>query len=189
MAGGIVADIMAGTPAKAPIPATLAPPSPVLSQIMSPVAAPTAAPLTEAQQYFERNRAFLAPGDHVYNTPLSPQEEQAFRLWLKAPTPGAMDAKAEFNADAPVTDYDMRGFWKALMAKDPRATERINRNDKAVHRPDVWKTPYDASFSAESQWADPAKAPRWNEQDQLVLPDGTVIFDERARVKAGKPVG
>ena len=48
-----------------------------------------------------------------------------------------------------------------------------------MHFPDFWKTPYHESFSAESQWADPAKAPKWNAQDQLVLPDGTVVFDEK----------
>lgn len=27
---------------------------------------------------------------------------------------------------------------------------------------------------------DPAKAPKWNAKDQLVSPDGKVVFDDRA---------
>ena len=79
----------------------------------------------------------------------------------------------------------MRGFYKAMLAGNSMATSAVNPNDQKLHYPDYWKTPYHKSFSNESQWADPAKAPRWNEKDQLVMPDGTVVFDERAP-KAGQ---
>lgn len=130
----------------------------------------------------QKNQAWIRPGIHTYNTPLDGMQERAFRQW-------AAENKVPFDANAPVSDYDMRGFWKGLMSGHPQATTAINQNDKQVHFPDFWKTPLDASFSAESQWADPEKAPTWNDKDQLVLPDGTVVFDEKSRVKAGKKVG
>lgn len=135
---------------------------------------------------YARNKAYLAAGQHSYNTQLNPQQEQQFRAWLQQAPPHDF-GRREFNPNAPVTDYDMRGFWLAQQAGDPRATEVVKPD--GVHRNDYWKTPYDKSFSAESQWADPAKAPRWNDKDQLVMPDGTVIFDERATLKAGGTAG
>jgi hypothetical protein len=75
-------------------------------------------------------------------------------------------------------DYDMRGFYRALMAKDPRATSAVNPNDQRMHFPDYWKTPYHESFSNESKWAKPG-APMWNAQDQLEAPSGRIVFDER----------
>lgn len=42
----------------------------------------------------------------------------------------------------------------------------------------------DATFSNESQWAI-ENAPRWNDKDQLIAPDGTVLFDDRARNGGG----
>lgn len=124
------------------------------------------------QTAFDRNKAFLLPGNHTYNTQLSPQQEQQFSNWVT-------QNKVPFDPSAGVTDYDMRGFWQALQAKDPRATSAIDPNDQRLHYPDYWKTPYHETFSAQSQWADPTKAPNWNAQDQLVMPNGQVIYDDR----------
>ena len=121
---------------------------------------------------FERNKQYLKEGKHNYNTELSPKDELLFRDWLKR-------NDVPFDVNAATTDYDMRGFWKAYSEGDPKAKPSVNPNDKQIHYSDYWKTPYHESFSAESQWADPKKAPQWNDKDQLVLPDGTVIFDER----------
>lgn len=125
---------------------------------------------------FNKNQAWLQPGDHVYNTVLPPVDEARFRIWVE-------QNKVPFDIAAPVSDYDMRGFWKALQAGDPNALTAINPNDKELHYPDYWKTPYHESFSVESQWADPTKAPSWNDKDQLVLPDGKIVFDERKSVQ------
>lgn len=57
----------------------------------------------------------------------------------------------------------MRGYWKAQQSGDPNAV----RNSKNLHFPDTWKTPYDATFSNQSQYAQPS-APHW-EGDVLVL--------------------
>ena len=121
---------------------------------------------------YARNQQWLAPGDHNYNTDLG-DKESAFQDWVK-------QNKVPFDSTAQNSDYDMRGFYKALQEGDPKAKEAINPNDNQMHFPDYWKTPYHQSFSNESQWADPAKAPKWNEQDQLVTPEGKVVFDEKA---------
>lgn len=107
-----------------------------------------------------------------YLTTLDPLREAAFLSWVKSngvpfdPSDGA--------------DYDMRGFWAALQAGDPRATAAVNANDGQMHYPDVWKTPNHESFSGESKFAT-ADAPRWNDDDQLVDRAGRVVFDERRR--------
>lgn len=131
---------------------------------------PDDAYLQELQGYYKRNKGYAKKGE--YQTTLQPGEEIAFRRW-------ALANNVPFNFEQPVQDYDMRGFWKALMSGDPRAATAINPNDKQLHFPDFWKTPYHQSFSRESQWAT-EKAPTWNEKDQLVLPGGQIVFDERA---------
>ena len=125
---------------------------------------------------YERNQQWLAPGQHEYNTDLGDQED-AFQAWVK-------QNKVPFDPNMQNSDYDMRGFYKALQEGDPKAKEAINPNDNKPHWPDYWKTPYHQSFSADSQWADPKKAPKWNESDQLVTPDGKVIVDEKAEAIA-----
>jgi hypothetical protein len=132
-----------------------------------------ASPVDPAQQYYQRNQAYVRPGEFVYNTPLQPNEEVSFRKWLT-------DNKVPFDSSAATTDYDMRGFWKALQAGSPTAKSAVDPNDKRLHYPDYWKTPYHQTFSNESQWANPQTAPKWNDKDQLVAPNGTILFDDRA---------
>lgn len=121
-----------------------------------------------------RNQAYVLPGIHTYNTRLSSDDERSFRRWVEK-------NKVPFDVSAPVSDYDMRGFWTALQQGKPIATTAIDPNDKRIHYPDYWKTPLHQTFSAESQWANPARAPAWNDRDQLVLPNGQVIYDDRAQ--------
>jgi N12 class adenine-specific DNA methylase len=135
----------------------------------------------QRQKAYARNKAWMKPGSRNFFTDLSPQEETQFQTWVKA-------NKVPLD-DSPQADYDMRGFWKALQAKDPRATSAVDPNDQRLHYPDFWKTPYHETFSAESRWADPTKAPKWNDKDQLVAPDGKVLFDDRARNQPAQPVG
>lgn len=153
---------------------------PEISKNLTPVAAAAYAATQNGdaqaktpETVFEKNKQYLKEGEHNYNTELSPKDELLFRDWLKR-------NNVPFDVNAKITDYDMRGFWKAYSEGDPKAKPSVNPNDKQIHYSDYWKTPYHESFSAESQWADPKKAPQWNDKDQLVLPDGTVIFDERA---------
>lgn len=127
--------------------------------------------LKQLEQNFQRNKGYSKKGE--YQTTLQPAEEIAFRRWVMA-------NGVPFNPEQGVQDYDMRGFWKALMSKDPKAMTAVNPNDQQIHFPDFWKTPYHQTFSSESQWAGKG-APTWNDKDQLVLPGGQVIFDERAK--------
>jgi hypothetical protein len=115
-----------------------------------------------------RNRPATAPGSELdWYTHLPPADEQAFQQWAKL-------------HGAPVTpDYDMRGFWRALRQGGPtNAATGIDPNDQRLHYTDTWKTPLHESFSAESRFAGPG-AGRWNDLDQLVAPDGRVLFDDR----------
>lgn len=114
------------------------------------------------------------PNMGILNTPLPSDQEGLFRAWLQK-------NKVPFQPDAPVTDYDMRGFWSALTAGDPLAKSAVDPNDNRLHYPDYWKTPLHTTFSNESKFATP-QAPRWV-GDTLVSANGQILFDDRARKK------
>lgn len=105
-----------------------------------------------------------------YMTPLPNGQEMAFRQWVSR-------NNVPFDP-SPVADYDMRGFYRALMSGDPRAISGLNPNDGQMHYPDYWKTPFHQSFSNESKW-NVTGSPMWNQQDQLVNSSGQIVFDER----------
>lgn len=133
---------------------------------------------------FERNKGFvkMVPTGSLkepnklampesYQTFLSKQEEPAFQEWV-------LNNKVPFDLAQTNPDYDMRGYWKALQAGDPRAKTKFNAQAGAMHFPDTWKTPYHETFSGESIYADPATAPMWRNNRQLVGKDGKVLYDE-----------
>jgi hypothetical protein len=130
-------------------------------------------PQPSPEQVFARNAPYVRPGATNFNTALPPISEQLFRNWTEK-------NKVPFNADAPVSDYDMRGFYKALMSGDPKAQSAVDPNDGRMHYPDFWKTPYHETFSNQSQWALPS-APSWTEDDKLIAPNGRIVFDDRAK--------
>ncbi len=121
-------------------------------------------------KFFIKNSGYAKKDPNGYRTTLDPDEKAKFLNWVHS-------NKVPYDP-SPTADYDMPGFWKALVNKDPRAATAVNPNDQQMHYPDYWKTPFHQSFSSESQWALP-NAPSWNELDQLVLPDGTIVYDER----------
>lgn len=121
---------------------------------------------------YARNQPYVREGASGFNTQLPQLDEFAFRDWLAK-------NNVPFDPEAPVSDYDMRGFYRGLTQGHPRAATAMNPNDQQLHYPDYWKTPYHRSFSAGSQWATPM-APQWNPQDQLVAPNGRILFDERS---------
>ena len=132
------------------------------------------------KSFREQNKApnarYAKPGP--YKTNLSPQEEQKFQQWVTA-------NKVPWQ-DTPTADYDMRGYYKAMVSGDQNAKQSKNPNDNRMHFPDIWKTPYHKSFSNESRYALPT-APRWNDKDQLVDAQGKVVFDERNPTPAAPP--
>lgn len=128
----------------------------------------------QQQQPFVSNQPYAAsPGRTDYNTPLQPIDELQFRQWLSG-------NKVPFNPNSSGQDYDMRGFWQGLMQQNPRATSGTNPNDNQMHFSDYWKTPYHASFSNESQYAN-SSAPQWVNDRQLAAPSGRIVFDETQR--------
>jgi hypothetical protein len=118
------------------------------------------------EQNLARNQAFAKPGPYV--TQLPPVQEQQFQQWVKA---------NGINFQEADKSYDMRGFWLAMQQNNPLAQSAVDPNDKQIHYPDTYKTPYAATFSNESQYALPT-APRWN-GDQYVSADGTLIYDDK----------
>lgn len=126
---------------------------------------------------FARNQGWIAAGHHQYNTPLTAEQEAGFKQWLKA-------NNVPFNPALPYSDYDMRGFWKAMNSGNPIAVGAIDPNDKKLHYPDYWKTPYSATFSAESQWANPLNAPVWKD-DQYTSPSGQVLWNDKTQKWVG----
>lgn len=113
----------------------------------------------------------------LLNTPLGLLEEMAFRQWVN-------NGSIPFNPDAGVTDYDMRGFWKAQQQQNPLALSAINPNDGMMHYPDYWKTPLHQTFSRESQWAKPTD-PMWINDHQLATQGGRIVHDETAQNSGG----
>jgi hypothetical protein len=105
----------------------------------------------------------MAPA--TYATEHTPAEEALYQAWV-----------AKHNVPTKGDDYDMRGYYRALLAGDPRAQSNIDPNDQRMHYPDYWKTPTHETFSNESQWATP-RAPQWI-GDQLVSQGGQVLFDD-----------
>lgn len=126
--------------------------------------------MTDPMTIYQRNLAYTLQPKGGYQTPLNTKEQMKFYNWVEK-------NKVPYDP-SPQSDYDMAGFFKALQDGDPRALTAINPNDKQIHYPDYWKTPYHQTFSNESRYATNG-APAWNQQDQLVMPDGSIIYDER----------
>lgn len=114
---------------------------------------------------------YALPGPYI--SKLNDQDEQKFQQWVK-------DNKIPFDP-SPKADYDMRGFWSALMQGDPRATTGINPADNRIHFTDVWKTPYHKTFSNQSIYAS-KDAPHWD-GDKLIDMYGNVLADETPKKK------
>jgi len=114
-------------------------------------------------------RSIARPGPHV--TILPQNEEQEFRQWV---------AKNQIPFDpGPQSDYDMRGYWKAMRNRD----ERVAGSDP-LNPPAEFQTPYHPEFSNKSIFAG-ADAPKWM-QDKLVDSFGRIIKDKAAEKAAEK---
>lgn len=106
-----------------------------------------------------------------YNTPLDPLREMLFRQWVQ-------QYKVPVDVNAPVTDYDMRGYWQGRQNGNPMARDtQVNPNDNLPHYPDYYKTPTHERFSSESQWAG-SDAPRWINNNQLAASNGRIVADD-----------
>lgn len=126
---------------------------------------------------YAHNAPFATGGP--YFTTLTPPEEQQFRAWVQ-------QAGVPFDVNAGVSDYDMRGFWKAGGSQGWR---------RGLHFPDTYKTPYDTTFSRESRYATPNCPFTWQGDNLVDVRDGTLIFGTPApsrppaRRASGGPAG
>ncbi len=130
------------------------------------------------QAIFDRNAQYTTPGNNQYITPPS-VGEPGFQSWVS-------QNKVPYDP-SPTADYDMRGFYNALMRGDPKAQSAIDPNDAKMHYPDYWKTPYHETFSNQSQWAT-QMAPRWTPDDKLVSSRGQILFDDRNQPDPNDPI-
>ena len=115
------------------------------------------------------NQPWAKQGPYV--TKLSPEDEQKFQAWVQT-------TKVPWQ-DTPNADYDMRGYWQALV--DPNnpnhaLTGRVENGAFKGHFSDKWKTPYSGVFSRESMYATP-NAPHWV-GDKLVTSNGKLVSNE-----------
>ena len=126
----------------------------------------------ELLQNYLHNKQFAKP--EAYFTRLSPQQESQFRQWVKT-------NHVDFDANAKITDYDMRGFWLAQrMGGDPQTG--VNPYDHNLHFTDEFKTPYDRDFSNQSRYAKP-DAPHWVGNRYLETSGGKIVFDQKTQTE------
>jgi hypothetical protein len=111
---------------------------------------------------YAHNSPFATIGP--YQEALSPTEETDFRAWLTAQS-------IPFDPDAPVVDYDMRGFWK-----DAGGTATTPVHGPGDHFPDTFKTPYDTTFSAESKYATGNNPFKWQGEKLVDERNGQIVF-------------
>ena len=112
------------------------------------------------QAAFRHNRAFAKPSSGGYQTRLTPAQERQFRLWVRA-------HRVPFDPNARTVDYDMRGYWKATGGRGWSPGQ---------HFPDLYKTPYDTSFSAESLYATRLNPFRWRGNTLVDTRTGSPVF-------------
>lgn len=124
----------------------------------------------EGPQYYQAAYKFFRPyavGGN-YTTPLTPDNEGRFETWL-----GQKHDAGGFDPTAKISDYDMRGFWR----DDRLAAQAWTQGH---HFPDRWKTPYDTTFSHESQYATRNNPFVWKGNDLVNGKTGRIIFSPRA---------
>jgi hypothetical protein len=113
-------------------------------------------------QAYQHNAPFAKPGP--YQTTLPPADEQQFRQWVS-------QNRVPFDPSTPTTDYDMRGYYQAMKAGKAEPWKGAGS-----HFPDTYKTPYDTTFSGESQYAQPNTPFVWRGNTLIDKRTGQIIF-------------
>lgn len=109
----------------------------------------------------DRNAQFAQPGP--YETQLDPIQQLQFAHWA-------------MQNQVPITpNYDMRGFFQALM--QGQANTGIDQFDHRLHYSDIGKRPQHETFSNESMYARP-NAPHWVDNKRLLDEKGKLIFED-----------
>lgn len=113
--------------------------------------------------YYEQN----------FNTELDPNEEAQFQDWLKYESDKTGQDKSK-----DLFDYDLRGYWKDEISKDPELVQNpspILAGDARDHGPDTYKKPNHQTFSEESKYnnttgpnGEKYVGGRWGENDSFM---------------------
>jgi hypothetical protein len=128
--------------------------------------------------YAQNKKYAVAPpksgGVGPYQTKLTPAQELQFRQWVKT-------NKINFDPDAKIVDYDMRGYWLATGGKVPNVHER-----GGLGYPDTFKTPYDTTFSNQSKYATKSNPLVWKGDNLVNTKTGELVFGKATKGTAGK---
>jgi hypothetical protein len=100
------------------------------------------------QAAYKHNEAWAVKGP--YQTSLAPKKEERFQDWAKR-YEGRQGIKVN-------KEYDYRGWWK-----NASQAERHGAIAKGGHFTDLYKTPYDTSFSNQSKYAKPGTPLVWRQ--------------------------
>jgi hypothetical protein len=130
-------------------------------------------------QAHAHNSPFATAGPYL--TVLTGPQETDYRAWVTA-------NNVPTDPDEDPSDYDMRGFYVASMIDNTVP----DWTGPPAHFPDTWKTPYDTSFSAESQYATASCPFHWvtdPEWGDLLLDgrNGQIVFSENPRAGVTRP--
>jgi hypothetical protein len=109
-------------------------------------------------QAYQQNAPFAKAGP--YQTRLPASQEEAFRQWVKS-------KGVPFDPNAPVVDYDMRGYFAATGGRGWK---------QGSHFPDTFKTPMDTTFSNESKYATADNPFVWKGDYLVDRRTGQVVF-------------
>lgn len=91
-----------------------------------------------------RNEAKARVPMSQWQTPLDAMKEQFFRAWLQ-------QGHINFDPDNPNPDYDMRGWWQAMMQGAPNATYNLSEQLTPLFPPS-FTTPWSLDFGPESKF-------------------------------------
>jgi hypothetical protein len=145
--------------------------------IQPPAPAPSGNPLFNALAQQQATPPAPAAAAPSYKTALGPDDESNFQDWVKK-------SKVPFDP-SPQSDYDMRGYYKAMVDNPSSVKQSKSDFDGTMHFPDTWKTPYHKTFSNESIYA-PDDAPHW-EDNRLIDKTGKLVADETPAPKIVAP--
>lgn len=137
------------------------------------------------QDIYNQNRSlgYMRPNQPVsYQTRLGPAMRSEFINWIRA-------NHVPYDPSQ-TSDYDMPGFFQDAVMGNAESPD-VNPYDHQIHFSDRRKTPFHASFSRESMWANPETAPAWSDNGyQLVDPrTKQEVFNDKTLRRFGQALG
>src|SRR6516162_4610548 len=105
----------------------------------------------------------------IYNTPLTPPEEDSFQGWMKD-----QSDKSGRDVSKDLSDYDLRGYWRANAGDTEEGPQLAGGPPETrAHLTDDYKKPNHMTFSTGSIWHGLAgnEGGTWEKRD-----DGSYLF-------------